>query len=53
MPIKSKGVAFRNLAKEIAAIDTLDAFMQEFRASYDRTSAKPKTSAKKAEGKAG
>jgi hypothetical protein len=52
-PIKSKGVAFRNLAKEIAAIDTLDAFMKEFRESYDRTSAKPKTSAKKAEGQAG
>ncbi len=52
-PIKSKGVAFRNLAKEIAAIDTLDAFMKEFRANYDRTSAKPKTSAKKAEGQAG
>lgn len=52
-PIKSKGVAFRNLAREIAAIDTLDAFMKEFRANYDRKSSKPKTSAKKAEGQAG
>jgi hypothetical protein len=45
-PIKSKGVAFRNLAKEIASVDTLDAFMKEFRASYGRTSAKPKASLK-------
>ncbi len=52
-PIKTKGVAFRNLAKEIASIDTLDAFMKEFRESYDRISAKPKTSAKKADGQAG
>jgi tetratricopeptide (TPR) repeat protein len=52
-PIKSKGVAFRNLAKEIAAIDTLDAFMKEFRASYDRTSAKPKASLKTDSGQAG
>lgn len=52
-PIKSKGVDFRNLAKEIAAIDTLDAFMKEFKASYDRTSSKPKTSAKEAAGQTG
>jgi len=40
-PVKSKGVAFRNLAKEIASIDTLDAFMKEFRASYKRKTDKP------------
>lgn len=36
-PIREKGVAFRNLAKEVAATDTLDAFMKEFRARYDRS----------------
>jgi len=52
-PIKAKGVAFRNLAKEIAAIDTLDAFMKEFRSNYDRNAPKARTSAKKAAGQAG
>lgn len=47
-PIKAKGVAFRNLAKEIAAIDTLDAFMKEFRANYNRNAPKARTGAKKA-----
>jgi hypothetical protein len=49
-PVKSQGVAFRNLAKEIAAIDTLDAFMKEFRASYKRTTAKPDKRAGRNEG---
>ncbi len=40
-PVRSKGVAFRNLAKEIASIDTLDAFMKQFRASYRRSTVKP------------
>ena len=51
-PVKQKDVAFRNLAKEIAAIDTLDAFMKEFRARYD-TKPKPKTSATAPGGQAG
>jgi len=33
-PIKSQGISFRQLAKEIAATDTLDSFMKEFRAQY-------------------
>ena len=49
-PIMAKGVAFRNLAKEIAAIGTLDAFMKQFRARYDRTSSKSRSSAKKTAG---
>ena len=52
-PIKAKGIAFRNLAKEIAAIDTLDAFMKEFRSRYERNAPKKRTSAKKAAGQAG
>jgi hypothetical protein len=44
--IKAKGVAFRNLAKEIAAIDTLDAFMKEFRANYGRSPSKSPSSLK-------
>ncbi len=51
-PVKQKDVAFRNLAKEIAAIDTLDAFMKEFRSRYD-TEPKPKTSATAPDGQAG
>jgi tetratricopeptide (TPR) repeat protein len=34
-PTKMKGTDFRQLAKEIAGSDTLDAFMKEFRESYD------------------
>ena len=52
-PVKQKDVAFRNLAKEIAAIDTLDAFMQQFRARYDKNPKTPKTSATNAGGQAG
>ncbi|MEM8744243.1 MAG: tetratricopeptide repeat protein [Pseudomonadota bacterium] len=52
-PVKQKDVAFRNLAKEIAAIDTLDAFMQQFRARYNKDPKAPKTSATNAEGQAG
>ncbi len=37
-PIKVRGKAFRDLAKEIASVDTLDAFMKKFRQRYDRTS---------------
>ena len=35
-PTKVKSNDFRALAKEIAATDTLDAFMKEFRESYER-----------------
>jgi len=34
-PTKMKGIDFRQLAKEIAGSDTLDAFMKEFRESYE------------------
>jgi tetratricopeptide (TPR) repeat protein len=34
-PIKSQGVSFRDLAKQIAATDTLNAFMKEFRKRHD------------------
>jgi len=34
-PIKSQGISFRDLARDIAATDTLDAFMKEFRTRYD------------------
>ncbi|MDA7948893.1 MAG: hypothetical protein MPJ78_15630 [Hyphomicrobiaceae bacterium] len=52
-PVKQKDVAFRNLAKEIAAIDTLDAFMKKFRARYDKDPQEPKTSATANGGQAG
>lgn len=52
-PIKDKDVAFRNLAKEIAAIDTLDAFLEEFRAGYDRKPGGKRASSKKTDEKAG
>jgi tetratricopeptide (TPR) repeat protein len=52
-PIKEKGVAFRNLAKEIAAIDTLDGFMKEFQSKFSRTSKIPKANLKNAGGQAG
>ena len=35
-PIKEKDVTFRNLAKEIAAIDTLDTFIKEFKSGYGK-----------------
>ncbi|MEM7619004.1 MAG: hypothetical protein AAF228_00895 [Pseudomonadota bacterium] len=35
--ITNKGKDFKELAKEIASVDTLDAFMKEFQARYDRT----------------
>lgn len=34
--ITNRGDDFETLAKEIASVDTLDAFMKEFRARYDR-----------------
>ncbi|MFQ5626412.1 MAG: hypothetical protein ACE5FM_07155, partial [Methyloligellaceae bacterium] len=49
-PITAKGVAFRNLAKEIAAIDTLDAFMKEFKARFERTSSKSSSGSEKTAG---
>ncbi len=52
-PVKQKDVAFRNLAKEIAATDTLDAFMKEFRSRYDGESDASKTSSAKRGGRAG
>ncbi len=44
-PVKSQGVSFRELARDVAAIDTLDAFMKAFRARYDGKSKPAKTSA--------
>ena len=44
-PIKSQGVSFREVARDIAASDTLDAFMKEFQARYDRKPEPAKTSA--------
>ena len=44
-PVKSQGIAFRNLAKDIAATDTLDAFMRDFRARYDPATPPAQTSA--------
>ncbi len=34
-PVEVKGTAFRTLAKEIASVDTLEAFMKKFRERYD------------------
>ena len=51
-PIKDKDLAFRDLAKDIAAIDTLDSFLEEFRKGYD-DSTKTRASGKAAGGKAG
>ncbi|MGI9387787.1 MAG: tetratricopeptide repeat protein, partial [Methyloligellaceae bacterium] len=34
-PVKVKGRAFRTLAKQIASVDTLEAFMKKFRERYD------------------
>lgn len=44
-PVRAKNVDFRKLAKEIAASDTLDAFMKEFRERYDKMPEPSKTSA--------
>lgn len=44
-PVKSQGVSFRDLARDIAATDTLDSFMKQFRARYDVTPESSKTSA--------
>ncbi|MGD9867792.1 MAG: hypothetical protein AB7U38_07325, partial [Hyphomicrobiales bacterium] len=35
-PVKVKDVTFRDLAREIAAIDTLNGFLKEFRSRYDK-----------------
>lgn len=35
-PVQSQGTSFRELARDIAATDTLDAFMKEFRSRYDQ-----------------
>ena len=34
-PINRDSIAFRNLAKEIAAIDTLEAFLMKFKETFD------------------
>ncbi len=34
-PISKRGIEFNKLAKEISSIDTLDAFIKEFRARFD------------------
>lgn len=51
-PIKEKDVAFRDLAKDIAAIDTLDAFIKDFKAGYDGGS-EQRASGKSRQDKAG
>lgn len=35
-PVRSDAVALRQLAKDVAAVDTLEAFMKEYRRRYDR-----------------
>ncbi|MEC9367193.1 MAG: hypothetical protein VX871_00690 [Pseudomonadota bacterium] len=53
-PVKLKDVNFRNLAREIASIDTLNGFMKEFRARYDKTPEPGQTSESEAQkGRAG
>jgi len=52
-PIRDKDVTFRNLAKEIAAIDTLDTFIKEFKAGYTEAPGDKRASTAKAGGKAG
>jgi hypothetical protein len=44
-PVKSQGGSFRELAREIAATDTLESFMKQFRSRYDMTRGSSKTSA--------
>jgi hypothetical protein len=44
-PVKSQGVSFRDLARDVAATDTLDSFMKQFRARYDMAPESSKTSA--------
>ena len=44
-PVTSQGVTFRDLARDIAAIDTLEGFMKEFRGRYDKKGGPEKTSA--------
>lgn len=52
-PIKEKDVTFRELAKEIASIDTLDSFLKEFKAGYDDDGPEKRASGAKPAGNAG
>lgn len=52
-PIREKDVTFRNLAKEIASIDTLDSFIKEFKAGYSDKSPDKRASDSKPAGNAG
>ena len=42
-PIDRQGVAFRDLAKSIASVDTLTAFMDEFKKNDSAVAAQPAT----------
>lgn len=46
-PIKKRGPEFNQLAKEIASVDTLDAFIKEFRARFNIIDGKATSGAKK------
>lgn len=52
-PIKEKDVTFRDLAKEIASIDTLDSFIKEFKAGYEDGGRDKRASGAKSAGNAG
>lgn len=49
-PVKVKGRAFKTLAKEIAGVDTLEAFMKTFRKRYDKSFRPRKSSGVMTEG---